>query len=115
MTPVLLKTSVSAICTQQIHSRFSYLEGFVRFAISILLGLLLLRKMTLAVGCDTSHMSDIILIILGRILLWILLQDLDDLATTSISSLARLQLHQERESRFYLSWPIDSPEPSSLL
>jgi len=47
----------------------------------ILLGLLLLRKMAFAVRNDLSHVRQVVLIVLLVVLLGVLFQDLDDLAT----------------------------------
>lgn len=61
--------------------------GFVlvTFTVRVLLCLLLLRKMALAVCDHLPHMVDVILVILFRVLLRILLKDLNNLPPTARS------------------------------
>ena len=56
------------------------LQTLVALAIRVLLRLLLLRQMPLAVRNDLAHVGQVFFIVLLRVFLWILLQDLDDLA-----------------------------------
>ena len=57
------------------------LQALRTLTIRILLGLALLRQMPLAIGDYFPHMRDILLVILVRIFVGILPQDLDNLAT----------------------------------
>jgi hypothetical protein len=58
------------------------LQALIRVAIRVLFGLFLLRKMALVIRGDFPHMRDIFLVIFGRILLWVLLENLNDLSPT---------------------------------
>lgn len=67
------------------------LQTLVGVAASVLFGLLLLGEVPLVVCCHLSHMGDIILVILGRVLFGILLEDLNNLTTTgNVSKSPRL-------------------------
>ena len=52
-------------------------------ALRILLGLLLLREVALAVGHYAPHVSDVVLVVGVRVLLGVLVQDLDDFAAAA--------------------------------
>ena len=58
------------------------LETLIAVTVGILLSFLLLSKVSLVVCGNSAHVSDVILVVLGRIFFRILLQDLDDLPTT---------------------------------
>ena len=58
-------------------------------------------------------MIDILITVLGRLLLRVLLQYLDNLATT-VTPLILLSRDQWKSWLSNLSWPIDSPEPSDF-
>lgn len=60
------------------------LQGFIAFAIGILFGFLLLRKVSLVVAYYLSHVPNVVLVVLGWILLWILTQNFNDFATAVI-------------------------------
>ena len=63
------------------------LQRLVALAVCVLLGFLLLGEMTFAIRCHSSHMRNVVLVVLAWILLWILFQYLHDLAaTTDIST-----------------------------
>ena len=68
--------------------------------------------MALVVRHDFAHVANVVLVVFARVLLWVLLQDLDDF-TTAVADYIR-----PRSNVFirftHLSWPIVSPEPSSL-
>jgi hypothetical protein len=57
------------------------LQTLVALAVRILLRFLFLREVSLAVCHHLPHMIDIVLLIAVRILLWVLLQDSNDLAS----------------------------------
>jgi hypothetical protein len=69
------------------------LQGLVAIGVGVRLGLLLLSQVSLIIGCDTSHMGDVVLVVLGRVFLWILLQNLDDLTPASDSQHASLRFN----------------------
>lgn len=78
MTPILQ----SAIISHAPRENFQHADlRLIRLARMILLGLLLLRKMAFAVRNDLSHVRQVVLIVLLVVLLGVLFQDLDDLAT----------------------------------
>jgi hypothetical protein len=56
------------------------LQTLVTFTVSILLRLLLLRKMPLAVCNHLAHVVNVVLLVLAGIFFRILLENLDDLA-----------------------------------
>ena len=58
------------------------LQGFVAFAILILLGLFLLSKMAFAIAHNLSHMAEIFFVISRFVFFRVLLQNLNDLAST---------------------------------
>ena len=58
------------------------LQALVAIAVSILLCFLFLGKMTIIIRSHLAHVNYIVLVVLGRIPLRILLQDLNDLPTT---------------------------------
>jgi hypothetical protein len=64
------------------------LQALVAVAVGVLLGLLLLCQMTLVIRSDLAHMRQVVLVVLGRVLLGILFEDLDDLSATLQSSVA---------------------------
>lgn len=69
------------------------LQALVAIAIGVLLGFLLLGKMSFVIRCHLPHVRDVVFNVLGRVLLGILLQNLDDLPTTT--SLTAIKLHGE--------------------
>ena len=83
--------------------------------------------MSLVVSDDFAHVSDVFFLILGRIFARVLFQDLNDHASTSTEHV-RLSHNIGAASNkkdtddileltkrpSYLSWPTDSPDPSSL-
>jgi len=91
------------------------LQRPVAVAIGVLLGLLLLSQMTLVISSHSPHVLQIVLIIFGWILLWVLLQDLDNLppAMGNVSKLAtknNSKTHSPwsltRQLRTPSAWPI---------
>lgn len=59
------------------------LQAAIALAVRVPLGLLLLREVPLAVRDDAAHVVDVVLVVLGRVLLGVLFQDLDDLAAAA--------------------------------
>ncbi len=55
------------------------LQRPVAVAVGVLLGLLLLSQMTLVIRSHSPHVLQIVLVIFGWVLLWVLSQDLDNL------------------------------------
>jgi len=101
------------------------LQAFVRVAIRILLGLLLLGQMAFVVSSNLPHVGYIGFLIFRWVFLRVLLQDLHDLSTT-VWTISKTQGTTRRSPRKYvlsnwreeieihLSWPILSPEPSDF-
>ena len=86
------------------------LQALVAVAVGVLLRMLFLSKVAFIVCCNSTHMVDIVLVVLGRVLLRILLEDLDDLPAAAHTSAHRLaELPQP-----HLSCPTLSPDPSLL-
>ena len=62
-------------------------QALIALAVGILLCLFLLGQVSLAVRGHSPHMINVILIVVAWVFLRILLQDLDDLATTEPRSI----------------------------
>lgn len=60
-------------------------QGLVALTICVVLGLLLLSKVLFVVARNLSHMANGLFVVLGRILPWMLLQNLNDLTTTTVT------------------------------
>ena len=112
------------------------LQALVTLALCILLRLFLLRQMPLAVCSNAAHVGNVVFVIARRVFLWVLAEDVDDLAAAvSIDPVGQMAgfgrwKTREREIRVrmelkynfklkysdlaYLSCPIVSPEPSDL-
>lgn len=60
------------------------LQRLIAFAIRILFGFFLLCKVSFVIAYDLSHMLNVFLVVLGRILLWILTQNFNNFATAII-------------------------------
>lgn len=86
------------------------LQALVAVAISVLLGMLFLSEMAFVIRSNSTHVCKIILIVLGWIFLWVLLQDFNDFPTTIQESAGRTTVADDAN----LSWPILSPDPSPL-
>jgi hypothetical protein len=84
------------------------LQALVAVAVGVLLGMFLLSQVALIICGNSSHMRDVVLVVFRRLLLWIFLQDLDNLTST----MHRSAHPQVEEGEIHLSWPMLSPEPS---
>ena len=89
------------------------LQALEAVTVRVLLGVFLLGQMAFVVRRHASHMGQVIIVIPGGILLWILLQDLNDFPTTVRDQLLADALKTRRRPA-HLSWPTLSPEPSLL-
>ena len=87
-------------------------ERLVALAVGVLLSLLLLRQMALAIRCHSSHMRNVVAVVLARILFGVLLEDLDDLAATASIHQLQEEGRIDAVESMHLSWPMDSPESS---
>lgn len=58
------------------------LQRFITSAVCVFFGGLLLRKMALVVGSNSTHMLHVLVVIFRGIFLGVLFQDLNNLATT---------------------------------
>lgn len=58
-------------------------ERLVALTIGVLLSFFLLGEVALAICSDSSHVRDVVLVVLARILFGILLKNLNDLAATT--------------------------------
>ena len=58
------------------------LQRLSTLALRILLRLSFLGQMALVVRHDFEHVANVVLVVLAGIFVWVLLQDLDDLAAT---------------------------------
>lgn len=88
------------------------LQTLRRLRVRILLRFALLCEMAPAVTDDLPHVREIVLVVMRRIFLGILFQDLDDL-TAAVNDVNKID-QSLRYGDGYLSWPMVSPEPSSL-
>jgi hypothetical protein len=61
-------------------------QTLITLAVRVLLSLLFLRKMSLAVRNNLAHVVNVILLVLARILLGVLLQNCDDLASRFVTN-----------------------------
>lgn len=90
------------------------LQRLVAFTIRILLGFALLSKVSFVIAYYLSHMLKVFLVVLGRILLWILTQNRNNLATAIVRNQSSRQLCSQNKNSNHLSCPTVSPEPSPL-
>lgn len=60
------------------------LEALRTATVRILLRLAFLRQVTLIIGDDLAHVLDVLFVVLARVFLRVLLQDLDDFAAAAM-------------------------------